>query len=108
MRDPALAIPYFVLWGVMMRALLVRAQILPPTWRYVETVLLGQKIPHTASGNIRVGVLFLRQLLREFNGNERLALGGWYQCPASVRKRGLLHETKVFVANVKALEKSSV
>jgi hypothetical protein len=31
MKDPALAIPYFVLWVVMMRALLVRAQILPPT-----------------------------------------------------------------------------
>jgi hypothetical protein len=31
MRDPALAIPYFVLWGSMMRALLVRARILPPT-----------------------------------------------------------------------------
>jgi transglycosylase-like protein with SLT domain/putative peptidoglycan binding protein len=87
-------------WGVM--------QILPPTWRYVETVLLGRKVPHTASGNIQVGVLFLRQLLREFNGNERLALAGWYQGPASVRKRGLLKETKVFVANVKVLERSSV
>jgi len=87
-------------WGVM--------QILPPTWRYVETVLLGRKVPHTASGNIRVGVLFLRQLLREFNGNQRLALAGWYQGPASVRKRGLLRETKTFVANVRALEHSSV
>jgi hypothetical protein len=88
-------------WGVM--------QILPPTWLYVETVLLGgQKVPHTASGNIRVGVLFLRQLLREFNGSERLALAGWYQGPASVRRRGLLKETKRFVANVQALQGSSV
>ena len=31
MKDPALAIPYLVLWATMMRALLVRAQILPPT-----------------------------------------------------------------------------
>jgi hypothetical protein len=30
-KDPALAIPYLVLWIAMMRALLVRAQILPPT-----------------------------------------------------------------------------
>jgi Transglycosylase SLT domain/Putative peptidoglycan binding domain len=88
-------------WGVM--------QILPPTWRYVETVLLGgDKVAHTASGNIRVGVLYLRQLLREFNGRDRLALAAWYQGPASVRKRGLLHETKVFVANVLALKSSSV
>jgi len=82
-------------WGVM--------QILPPTWSYVETVLLGRQVPRTASGNIRVGVLYLRQLLHEFGGNERLALGGWYQGPASVRKRGLLGETKLFVANVLAL-----
>ena len=87
-------------WGVM--------QILPPTWRYVETVLLGASVPRTASGNIRVGVLYLRQLLREFHGSERLALGAWYQGPASVRRRGLLRETKRFVANVLALKGSQV
>ena len=31
MKDPALAIPYLVLWVAMMRALLVRAQVLPTT-----------------------------------------------------------------------------
>jgi hypothetical protein len=31
LRDPALAIPYMVLWAALMRALLVRAQVLPPT-----------------------------------------------------------------------------
>jgi hypothetical protein len=31
MKDPALAVPYLVLWFAMMRALLVRAEILPPT-----------------------------------------------------------------------------
>jgi hypothetical protein len=31
MNDPMLAIPYVVLWIAMMRALLVRAQILPAT-----------------------------------------------------------------------------
>jgi len=88
-------------WGVM--------QILPPTWSYVETVLLsGTKVPRTASGNIRVGVLYLRQLLREFNGNEHRALAGWYQGPASVRKNGVLAETKTFVANVLALRSSNV
>jgi len=88
-------------WGVM--------QILPPTWSYVETVLLGgTKVPRNASGNIRVGVLYLRQLLHEFHGSERLALAAWYQGPASVRKRGILGETKTFVANVLALRSSNV
>jgi peptidoglycan hydrolase-like protein with peptidoglycan-binding domain len=87
-------------WGVM--------QILPGTWRYVETILIGRKVPRTTSGNIRVGVVYLRQLLREFGGDERKALAGWYQGPASVRKNGVLRETKVFVATVLALRDSSV
>jgi soluble lytic murein transglycosylase-like protein len=87
-------------WGVM--------QILPGTWGYVETSLIGRKVPRTASGNIRVGVAYLRQLLQEFGGNRRQALAAWYQGPTSVRKRGAIHETKVFVANVLALSRSSV
>lgn len=86
-------------WGVM--------QILPGTWSYVETVLIGRSVARTASGNIRVGVAYLRQLLREFNGSRKLALAGWYQGPASVRKRGALRETKIFVANVLALSRRS-
>jgi peptidoglycan hydrolase-like protein with peptidoglycan-binding domain len=87
-------------WGVM--------QILPGTWSYVETSLIGRKVPRTASGNIRVGVAYLRQLLREFDGNKRLALAAWYQGPTSVRQHGAIRETKIFVANVLALRRSSV
>lgn len=83
-------------WGVM--------QILPITWAYVETVLLGQRVPRTASGNIRVGVALLRELLREFNGDERKALGAWYQGPTSLRRRGPLRTTQRFVASVIALK----
>jgi hypothetical protein len=87
-------------WGVM--------QILPGTWSYTETVLIGRKVPRTASGNIRVGVAYLRELLQEFGGNERQALAAWYQGPTSVRKRGAIRETKIFVANVLALRSTSV
>jgi lysozyme family protein len=87
-------------WGVM--------QILPPTWDYVETVLARETIPRTTSGNIRVGVLYLRELLREFKGNERLALAAWYQGPASVRRHGPLHATKVFVADVLSLRATTL
>jgi peptidoglycan hydrolase-like protein with peptidoglycan-binding domain len=85
-------------WGVM--------QILPSAWSYVETVLLGGKVPRTPSGNIRVGVVLLRQLLREFR-KPRAALAAWYQGPASVRKHGPLAETRVFVDNVMALRERS-
>ncbi len=38
-----------------------------------------------------------------FNGNERLALAGWYQGELAVRNYGLYKVTKPFVANVLAL-----
>jgi hypothetical protein len=85
-------------WGVM--------QILPGTWSYVETSLIGRRVPRTASGNIRIGVAYLRQLLREFGGSKRQALAAWYQGPTSVRQRGAIRETKIFVANVLALRRS--
>jgi soluble lytic murein transglycosylase-like protein len=79
-------------------------QVTPATWDYVETVLVGHKIPHTMSGNVRVGVVFLRQLLREFDGNVRLAVAAYAQGPASIRTRGVLNETRQYVAGVLALK----
>ncbi|MGH3132084.1 MAG: lytic transglycosylase domain-containing protein, partial [Gaiellaceae bacterium] len=78
-------------------------QVTPATWDFVETVLIGRSIPRTADGNIRVGVAFLAHLLRSFKGDERLALGAYYQGARSVRQRGLLRETRLYVANVLAL-----
>jgi soluble lytic murein transglycosylase-like protein len=78
-------------------------QLLPATRNYAQYVLLHEKVPNSVSGNIRLGVVFLRELLREFRGNERLALAGWYQGPASVRRHGAYRGTRTFVANVLAL-----
>lgn len=82
-------------WGVM--------QVTPATWRFVETVLVRAKVPRTANGNIRVGVAYLRHMLRSFGGNRRLALGAYHQGPAAVRRHGLYGETRIFVRNVLAL-----
>jgi soluble lytic murein transglycosylase-like protein len=79
-------------------------QLLPQTWDYVETVLVGAQIPHTVDGNVHAGVAYLNELLTEFHGDKRLALAAWYQGAAAVRKHGLYGETKTFVANVLALE----
>ncbi len=46
-------------------------------------------MPKTAEGNIGVGVVFLRHLLREFGGDERLALAAYYQGASAVREHGL-------------------
>jgi LysM repeat protein len=78
-------------------------QVTPVAWNYVERYIVGQRIPHTLDGNVRVGVLFLRQMLREFNGDVRMALAGYVQGPTSVRTRGFFAETKFYVEGVLAL-----
>lgn len=87
-------------WGVM--------QILPGTWRYVETEIIGSRVPRTLSGNIRVGTALMRELLRQFDGRERAALAAWYQGPRSFRERGPYQETRHFVGNVIALKARTV
>ena len=78
-------------------------QTLPTTRQYVETVLAGRDIPQSVDGDIEVGILYLKHLLQTFDGNERLALAGWYQGERAVQKHGLYKVTKPFVANVLAL-----
>jgi lysozyme family protein len=78
-------------------------QTLPSTRAYVETVLAGRDIPNSVDGDIEVGILYLKHLLKTFGGNERLALAGWYQGERAVKKHGLYKITKPFVANVLAL-----
>lgn len=78
-------------------------QLLPETWEFVDTVLLGVRTPRTYDGNVRAGVRYLRWQLEEFDGNVRLALAGWYQGARAVRERGLYRETKEFVRIVRAL-----
>ena len=83
-------------------------QVLPSTRDYVETVLLGKRVPNSVSGNIQIGVVYLRQVLREFHGNEERALAGWYQGPSSVKRHGQFRGTRQFVANVLALRDRGV
>jgi soluble lytic murein transglycosylase-like protein len=78
-------------------------QLLPETWEFVDTVLLGIRTPRTYDGNVRAGMRYLRWQLDEFGGNVRLALAGWYQGARAVRERGLYGETKEFVRIVLAL-----
>jgi soluble lytic murein transglycosylase-like protein len=78
-------------------------QLLPSTYQYVEDVLIGAKVEHTADGNVRVGVAYLNHLLQAFGGNERLALAAWYQGEAAVRAHGPYKMSEAFVADVLAL-----
>jgi soluble lytic murein transglycosylase-like protein len=80
-------------------------QLMPTTWTYVEDVLIGHKVDdHGPDGNIHVGMAYLHHLLGVFDGDEHLALAGWYQGERSVKANGPLQVSKVFVANVLALK----
>ena len=78
-------------------------QLLPETWEFVDTVLLGFRTPRDFRGNVRAGVRYLRWQLDEFGGDRRLALAGWYQGARAVREIGLYDDTKMFVRVVLAL-----
>jgi LysM repeat protein len=82
-------------WGVM--------QIEPGTWVYVERQLIGESVPRTAGGDVRIGVAYLHSLLSEFGGDERLAVAAYYQGPAAVAQHGVFPGSQSYVANVLAL-----
>jgi LysM repeat protein len=79
-------------------------QLLPSTFRFSETVLIGHRLRHNADGNVRAGVAYLAHLLHDFHGDRRLALAGWYQGERAVRKHGVYKVSKTFVKDVLALE----
>jgi soluble lytic murein transglycosylase-like protein len=79
-------------------------QVTPATWDFVEDVLLGVDVPQTVDGNVRVGVVFLRHLLRRFGGDERLALAGYFEGPEAVKNGEMLAMTRAYVADVLALK----
>jgi soluble lytic murein transglycosylase-like protein len=80
-------------------------QVMPATHRFVERVLVGNRVPRSAGGNIRVGVLDLRHMLKIFNWNTRLALAAYYQGPRAVRRYGLIRESRVYVRTILARER---
>jgi LysM repeat protein len=80
-------------------------QLLPSTFRFAETVLIGHRLRHDSNGNVRAGVAYIAHLLHDFHGNSRLALAGWYQGEGAVRKHGLYKVSKTFVKAVLALER---
>jgi soluble lytic murein transglycosylase-like protein len=82
-------------WGVM--------QVTPATWAYVQTVLLGFRVPRTADGNIRIGVAYLHHLLRVFGGRTRFAVAAYYAGPAAIRRWGIGRQSGPFVRDVLAL-----
>jgi LysM repeat protein len=80
-------------------------QLLPATFHFAESSLIGHHVTHNANGNVRAGVAYLAHLLHDFHGNTRLALAGWYQGELAVRSHGVYKVSKPFVRDVISLSK---
>jgi LysM repeat protein len=79
-------------------------QVMPSAWDYVQNELgAGPLDPASPTDNVRAGSLLLRQLLRE-TGDPATAVAAYYQGLTSVRRIGMLPETKQYVANVLSLQ----
>jgi soluble lytic murein transglycosylase-like protein len=79
-------------------------QVMPGTWDWVQHNLAGQALdPNSANDNVRAGVLYLGQLLRDTGGDPRQAVAAYYQGLGSVQQSGMYPETERYVNNVMAL-----
>jgi N-acetylmuramoyl-L-alanine amidase len=79
-------------------------QVMPGTWSWVQANLSrGRLNPSSPADNVKAGSLYLAHLLRETNGDPALAAAAYYQGLSSVRRIGMLPETRRYVANVLAL-----
>ena len=79
-------------------------QILPGTWDWINQNLASNPLnPNSALDNVHGGVLYLRQLVQEFGGDESAAAAAYYQGAGAVRSRGLFDDTKQYVNSVNAL-----
>jgi LysM repeat protein len=79
-------------------------QVMPSTWSYVQNDLgAGPLNPASPTDNVRAGSLLLARLLRDTGGDPTTAVAAYYQGLGSVRRIGMLPETRRYVANVLAL-----
>jgi N-acetylmuramoyl-L-alanine amidase len=79
-------------------------QIMPGTWDWVQRYLAGGQLnPASATDNVRAGSLYLASLLRDTGGDASTTAAAYYQGLSSVRRIGLLPETRRYVADVQAL-----
>ncbi|HMJ32859.1 MAG TPA: LysM peptidoglycan-binding domain-containing protein [Baekduia sp.] len=78
-------------------------QVIPSSWDYVQHNLgAGQLDPASPNDNVRAGSILLAHLLRN-TGDPATAVAAYYQGLGSVRRIGMLPETRQYVANVMAL-----
>lgn len=81
-------------------------QVMPGTGSFTGKHLLGSPINlKVLDDNVKAGVRFLAYLLKLTDGDEKLAVGGYFQGLRSINQKGMSPATKRYVSNVMALKK---
>ncbi|HEY6318222.1 MAG TPA: lytic transglycosylase domain-containing protein [Acidimicrobiia bacterium] len=80
-------------------------QLLPVTSTFVARDLLREPNldPRRATDNIRLTARYLRELIEELGGSERLGVGAYLQGSTSVRAQGLTPQTAAYIQDVDTL-----
>jgi soluble lytic murein transglycosylase-like protein len=80
-------------------------QLLPATSTFVARDLLREPNvdPRHTNDNIRLTARYLRELINELGGSERLGVGAYLQGSTSVRAQGLTPQTAAYVQDIDTL-----
>jgi soluble lytic murein transglycosylase-like protein len=82
-------------------------QLLPATSVFARDLLHDPRLdPRRAADNIRLTARYLRALIDELGGSERLGVGAYLQGSTSVRAQGLTAETTAYVDQVESLRRA--
>lgn len=80
-------------------------QVMPGTGEWVSRYLAGRRLDlRDPEDNVEAGVRYFAMLQR-IAGRDDLALAGYYQGLASVRRRGMYDDTKAYVKNILLLRR---
>ncbi|CAN5403974.1 hypothetical protein BH10ACT1_BH10ACT1_27340 [soil metagenome] len=80
-------------------------QLMPDTEDHMEALIGRELDSRDPEDNIRLGARYLRWLLARTDGDERQAVGAYYQGLASLRRNGPYGETVEYVDTVFALRR---
>lgn len=81
-------------------------QLMPATADWIGKTLTSERIDRlNVDQNVRGGTAYLRWLLSQTGGDERLALASYYQGLSAVRRNGVYKQSEAYVAKVQAARK---
>jgi LysM repeat protein len=81
-------------------------QIMPDTAKHINEMAGAKLDVNNPSDNIKMGAIYLKYLIKENNGDYKMALASYYQGLESVRKIGLYDDTKQYVRTITALQQN--